>query len=306
MSEQVQEATQVEPTTPVVTTEPEAVADPAGEEVIPPTPSALKESKRASVRALFRTVDGIRIGLVECWDTVRAYRIGGAEIDAKLATSDTEEASTYRDAIDQSSTESDAAEADYQAAIKPFLEARDARLEEIAAKLKTYKDAAIASENLDADIPSKADSEEAANEYKNLTLQMKTTQTNAKRGNVEFEFAVPSLRTGNATGGSGDFRPRYSAASVSKNGSTPVATNSLLVGDIAKQLGVQRSSFIASMLYPLKGDRDQWDKEEAGYELSFTVGPVNANPDKGIDGDMYTMNVVKAEATGGRKAADSE
>jgi hypothetical protein len=296
------ESTEAVQTEEVATVAPEEVAppaDPTGEEVVPAVPEVLVNAKRGAARAILRTVKSIREGLVESWDTVRAYRLGGAVIDAKLETSETDEAATYKDALEQSATAADEAEAQFQEDIKPFKDARDSKLEEIAAKLKVYKDAAIEAEGLDGDIPSKADAEDAANDYKALTLQMRDAQRSGKRSNVEFKFDVPNIKTGSVSG-SGDFRPRYSAASVSKDGGQSVATKSLLVGDIAKEIGVQRASFIKSMLVPLRGDRENWDKEDEGYELEFTVGPVN--PDKDGNGSMYTLNVVKAPPIGSKSA----
>jgi hypothetical protein len=291
-----------EPTTPVVEPEqtaPEAPTDPTGEEVIPAVPEVLVNAKRGAARAILRTVTAIRDGMVESWDTIRAYRLGGAVIDAKLEASETDAAIDYKDAVEQSVALIEATEKEYEESIKPFVAARDAKLAEISAKVKTYKDAAIEAEGLDGDIPSKSDAEDAANDWKLFTLQMRQTQTSAKRSNVEFEFAVPNLKTG-STAGSGDFRPRYSACSISKNGGQAVASKSLLVGDIAKEIGVARPSFIKAMLVPLRDDRENWDKEDEGYELEFTVGPIN--PDKDGNGDMYTLNVVKAPPIGAKTA----
>lgn len=270
--------------------------------VIPEVPEVLANAKRASARALFRSFNATREGLVECWQTIRAYRVGGKEIDDKLATSDEDAAIDYRDAEEQVDGERDSVTSRYEEAIKPFKDERDRQMAELDAKLKGYKDTAVSALGLDADIPSKEDAAEALTEWKSLTLSIRQLISNAKRQNIEIDYTIPNIapRSGTAGTGTDAFRPRFSACTLDGK-----ASGSLLAGDIAKEIGVTRNAFVGSLLSALDGNRDAWDKEDGGYELSFNVGPINADKD-GNGGKTVAVNVVKADPISRKSKEESE
>jgi hypothetical protein len=268
--------------------------------VIPDAPIELKQSKRASARALYRSFV-VQVELLrELWAIIRAYRVGGKEIDEKLATSNEDAAVNYREAQEQ--VESDRADVDkrYEEAIAPFKAERDRQYGELDSQLKTYKDEAISELGLDADIPSKEEAVEAVNEWKQATGTIRTMVTNAqKRQNIAVEYVVPNITPkGVPATGTDAFRPRFSAASLDGK-----ASRTLLTGDIAKEIGVSRDAFVKSLLKPLDGNRDQWDNADAGYELEFTVGPIN--PDSDGNGKTVRVSVVKAEPIS-RKTKEEE
>jgi hypothetical protein len=269
--------------------------------VIPDAPIELKESKRASARALYRSFSAQVDLLRELWQTIRAYRVGGKEIDEKLANSNEDAAVNYREAQEQ--VESDRADVDkrYEEAIAPFKAERDRQYSELDAQLKSYKDEAISELGLDADIPSKEEAVEAVNEWKQATGTIRTLVNNAqKRQNIAVEYVIPNITPkGVPATGTDAFRPRFSACSIDGK-----ASRTLLTGDIAKEIGVSRDAFVKSLLKPIDGNREQWDNADAGYELEFTVGPIN--PDADGNGKTVRVNVVKAEPIVRGKSKEEE
>lgn len=262
---------------------------------VPDMPEALESNTRRAARAIKSTVRDALETMREVADIINRFRAGESAVISRLESSQTEQAAEWRRAV--KTAESRDAEADrvYQEAIKPFQEARDAAKKETADTVKRYFQEAVAAEELPADQtpPSAEEHAEAVQDWTASVKQIRDAQRNAKNQlQLEFDVEIPNIGGSRDSGQSGQWRPRFSAATVNGKdlGESPILTD--VVAEIPS---MSRDLFIGQILKHLPGhSRSDWEAMNTGdsLSLSFTYN------DKG-----YSVTLVKA-APITRKRAD--
>lgn len=262
---------------------------------VPDMPEALESNTRRAARAIKSTVRDALETMREVADIINRYRAGESAIIGRLSESQTEEAAAWRKAVETAEARDKQADEEYAAAIKPFQEARDAAKRATADTVKQYFDSAVAAESLPADQtpPSQEEHAEAVQDWTASVKQIRDAQRNAKNQlQLEFDVDIPNIGGTRDGGQSGQWRPRFSAATV--NGKD-LGVNPILTDVIAEIPSMSRDLFIGEILKALSGhSRADWEAMNTGdrLPLSFTY-----------NGKGYSVTLTKA-APITRKRAD--
>jgi len=262
---------------------------------VPDMPTALESNTRRAARAIKSTVREALDTMREVGDIINRYRAGESAIIGKLESSQTEQAAEWRRAVKTAEERDAEADRVYAEAIKPFQEARDTAKKETAETVKRYFQEAVAAEQLPEDQtpPSAEEYAEAVQDWTASVKQIRDAQRNAKNQlQLEFDVDVPNIGGTRESGQSGQWRPRFSAATVNGKdlGESPILTD--VVAEIPS---MSRDLFIGQILKHLPGhSRADWESMNTGdtLSLSFTYN------DKG-----YSVTLTKA-APITRKRAD--
>jgi len=262
---------------------------------VPDMPAALESNTRRAARAIKSTVRDALETMREVADIINRYRAGESAIISQLESSNTEQAAEWRRAVKTAAERDAEADRAYQEAIKEPARIRDEAKAATAETVKRYFAEAVSAEQLPADQtpPSAEEHAEAVQDWTASVKQIRDAQRNAKNQlSLEFDVEIPSIGGARESGQSGQWRPRFSAATVNGKdlGESPILTD--VVAEIPS---MSRDLFIGQILKHLPThQRSDWEAMNTGdsLPLSFTYN------DKG-----YSVTLVKA-APITRKRAD--
>lgn len=266
---------------------------------VPDFPEELTASTRRAARSISATVTAGLDMMREVLPIILSGREGEERITNALDTVDTPECNEYRARRDEMDAANTAADAEYLAAIAPFMAARDKVKADNAAALSPIEESArVSVASVIGDIPSQAEVTEAVQDWTAAVKQLRDAQRNSKTQlNLEWSIDIPSLPGTKVSGATGSddplaWRPRFNGVSI--NGTAlPIDTTT---GDICTEIGVSRTVFMTVLNRQLGGNdvaQRQWDAMSPGETLQIKVGPVNATATD--PGKTYDVTVVKAE-----------
>jgi hypothetical protein len=261
----------------------------------PEFPSELESNTRRAARAIKSTVREAIDTMQEVAAIINRYRAGNDAIVKRLTDSQTPESGEWRRSVEIAVTRDKEADENYEAAIKPLREARDAAKKATADQVKEYFDKAVSAEPFTDDETPVTTEEyaEAVMDWTASVKQLRDAERNAKN-QLQVEFSVPvqsigSTRESGATGG--QWRPRFQAATV--NGKD-LGVNPILTDVVAEIPGMSRDLFQGQMLKHLAGStRSAWDSGMSeGDTLTFSF----THNDNG-----YSVTLVKAPPVGANR-----